>query len=86
MLRGIFSITALSEMKAFRLLSTTATEVSKFDEVKSLLPEHAKMIEPGNLAKLVLATRYIKNFQSAIILHVSNPNLKTSSSTTISKA
>ena len=39
MLKGILSISTLGEMKAYRLLSTTASDVYKLDELKGLEEE-----------------------------------------------
>lgn len=72
MLKGILAISNLSEVKAYRLLSTTAADVQKMDEVKDLSSEAS--INPSDLARLTLATRFIKLNQASIILHVNNAN------------
>lgn len=67
MLKTILAVTKLDELKAFRLLSTTNFDVGKFDEVSDLASAN---LQPAKLAHLVLATRFIKVFQSSILLHV----------------
>ena len=59
MLKGILSISKLDDLKAYRLLSTTAIDVGKLDEVRDL---DEASVGPKNLARLALATRYIKVF------------------------
>ena len=71
MLKTILSLSRLEEFKAYRLLSTTSVDVSKLEEVKDLADA---LIDPANLARLVLITRFIKIFQQAIILFVNHPN------------
>ena len=73
MLKGILSVAKLDESKAYRLLSTTASDISKFDEVKDLSETTVgSSVGSVDLARLILATRYIKMFQSSILLHVNN--------------
>ena len=81
MLKTILSLEQLDEMKAFRLLSTTSVDVAQLDEVKDLAEVN---LEPGNLARLALTTRFIKVFQSAVLLYVSSLAKKQQSA--ISKA
>ena len=71
MLKTILSLAKLEEFKAYRLLCTTSVEVSKLEEVKDLANAQ---IDPANLARLVLITRFIKIFQQATILFVNHPN------------
>ena len=71
MLKTILSLAKLEEFKAYRLLSTTSVDVSNFEEVKDLTDAQ---IDPANLARLVLITRFIKVFQQATNLYVSRQN------------
>ena len=71
MLKTILSLAKLADFKAYRLLCTTCVEVSNFEEVKDLAEAQ---IDPANLARMVLITRFIKVFQQATILFVNNHN------------
>ena len=71
MLKTILSLAKLEEFKAYRLLSTTSVDVSNFEEVKDLAEAQ---IDPANLARLVLITRFIKVFQQATNFYVSRQN------------
>ena len=82
MLKTVLSLTKLDELKAFRLLSTTAVDVSKLEELKELSGSN---ITPVNLARIALATRFTKLFQSAILLHVNQPTRAGANQAAISK-
>ena len=65
----------LEDMKAFRLLSTTSVDVGQFKEIKDV--ESDPIMKPGDCARLILAIRFIKLFQSSILLHVNQAGNKT---------
>lgn len=60
MLKTVLSLEKLDDQKAYRLLSTTSVDVGNLDEVKDLAIDSG--VEPAKLARLVLATRFIKVF------------------------
>ena len=59
MLKTILGFIKFDELKAYRLLSTTSNDVANLDEVKDLSEAG---IAPEKLARLILATRYVKLF------------------------
>ena len=75
MLKTVLSLERLEEYKAFRLLSTTSVEVGSLDEVKDFAVEAS--VKPADLARLALALRFVKVFQSAILLHVNSAGVRT---------
>lgn len=79
MLKTILYFEKIDELKAYRLLSTTSVDVRTLDEVKDLSDSGLSSV---NLARLVLSLRFIKVFQSSILLYVSAATKKSASSST----
>jgi len=74
MLKTVLSLEKLDDQKAYRLLSTTSVDVGNLDEVKDLAIDSG--VEPAKLARLVLATRFIKVFQHSTLLYVNSAGNK----------
>jgi len=84
MLKTVLSLERLDDQKAYRLLSTTSVDVGNLDEVKDLAVDSG--VEPAKLARLVLATRFIKVFQHSILLYVNSAGKNNSNQRSINKA
>ena len=56
MLKTMTVISQIEQAKALRILSTTLASLGNFEEVKDV----ANAVQPENLARLILAFRYIK--------------------------